>query len=72
MSDGTVMFVVVESACACVLAGYLTVPQGRAALIKMLLEMRRLYVIAPLRLITGRRQPNYRRIRELERELSQQ
>lgn len=44
-------------------------PPFRRKLIEFVLHARRIYVEQPLRLLTGRRRPDYRRIRELEREL---
>lgn len=49
------------------LAWMICTQRGRDAFRRLLREMRRLYVIHPLRVITGRRAPDYRRIRELER-----
>lgn len=46
---------------------WLMTPSGRDVFRRGLREMRRMYVIYPLRAITGRRAPDYRRIRELER-----
>jgi hypothetical protein len=49
------------------LAGVLAHPRGRDKLVQHAQVVRRLYVEAPLRLVTGRRRPDYERIAELER-----
>jgi hypothetical protein len=44
----------------------LAFPQGRAAWMRYVLLARTMYAEWPLRLITGRRKPDYARIRQLE------
>ncbi len=69
MDQFTVAFLTYEATMLAILAGWLMTARGRAAAKRLLIEMRRLYVIYPLRAITGRRSADYAKIRRLEREL---
>lgn len=55
--------------CAAAALMFLTFPDGRNAWLNHLLLARRMYVEAPLRLMTGRRRPDYAAIARLEREM---
>lgn len=60
----------VVAVCSAAAILMLAFPAGRAAWARHLLLARRMYVELPLRLVTGRRRPDYRRIAALERELA--